>query len=167
MTPDESGGFIATIQEFPGLIAEGDTAEEALRNLEKAAESWLEVAISHGQEIREPIDFEGSSGKIALRIPRGLHKQVAELAELEDCSINQFLTAAIADYVSRTDVLKKISNVLQTSMPPLVHFDVVAMSQWHLRSSHDGVTVIPQKDKLFIKATTPFDTPAVKEVNYG
>lgn len=100
LLPDIGGGFTASIQEFPGLVAEGDTAEEALRNLDEAAESWISVAVANGREIREPIEFDGYSGKIALRIPRSLHQQVAELAELEGVSINQILTLAITNYTA-------------------------------------------------------------------
>ena len=100
LEPDESGGFVASILEFPGLVAEGDSPEEAYANLESAAESWLEVALAHGQHIKEPVDFEGCSGKVALRMPRGLHRQAAELAELEGTSLNQLLVTAITYYVA-------------------------------------------------------------------
>ncbi|MDA8190657.1 MAG: toxin-antitoxin system HicB family antitoxin [Gammaproteobacteria bacterium] len=99
LTPDESGGYVATIQEFPGCIAEGDSVDEAVRNLEAAAASWLEVAAKFEQPIPEPLDLHGYSGKVALRIPRGLHKQAAEMAASEGASLNQFLTSAIAHYV--------------------------------------------------------------------
>jgi antitoxin HicB len=107
LTPEAGGGYSATIQEFPGLIAEGETPDEALANLEAAALSWLEVSLVHGREIREPISFEGCSGKIALRIPRALHCQIAELAETEGCSLNQWLTAAIASYAGGTPLRQK------------------------------------------------------------
>lgn len=151
LTPDESGGYTATIQEFPGCFAEGETAEEALDNLNRVAESWLEVALSHGQEVRDPIGFDGCSGKIALRIPRGLHQQVAELAELEDCSVNQLLTSAIAEYVGKMDVLKKLGTVLRQSMPPLVTFDLISHKSWSVSSSQFGeLTVVPQREMLAI-----------------
>jgi len=151
LTPDESGGFTASILEFPGCFAEGETADEAIANLDRAAQSWLEVALSHGQHVREPISFDGCSGKIALRIPRGLHQQVAELAELEDCSVNQLLTAAISEYVGKMDVIKKISKVLKQSMPPLVTFDLVSQKSWSFVSSNSGdITVIPKRETLVL-----------------
>lgn len=151
LTPDESGGYTASIQEFPGCFAEGETADEALENLNRVAESWIEVALSHGHDIRAPIAFDGCSGKIALRIPRGLHQQVAELAELEDCSVNQLLTSAISEYVGKMDVIKKLAAVLKQSMPPLVTFDLVSHKSWSLSSSHAGeLTVIPKRDMLTI-----------------
>lgn len=137
LVPDEDGGYVASIQEFPGCVADGDNADEALKNLEAAAESWLEVALSHGQTIREPVSFDGYSGKIALRAPRSLHRQVAELAALEGSSINQILVMAIANYVGGKEVLhtalrstfEKINNVqiFQTSvlMPSIGSFEFV------------------------------------------
>lgn len=113
LTPDPSGGYVASIMEFPGCIAEGETAEEALQNLDKAAESWIEVAIAHGREIRDPVDFEGFSGKIALRMPRNLHKQAAELAELERCSLNQLLVTAVSFYVSGKQAASSLEAYLQ------------------------------------------------------
>ena len=69
LIPDEDGGYVASIHEFPGCIAEGDTPEQAIKNLSRAAESWVEVALANGYEIRDPVSFYGYSGKIALRIP--------------------------------------------------------------------------------------------------
>lgn len=108
LTPDESGGFVASVLEFPGCIAEGDTADEALTNLDAAAESWLEVALSHGQYIKDPIDFGGFNGKVALRMPRTLHRQVVELAEYEGCSLNQLLVMAVAHYVGGKQLIRDI-----------------------------------------------------------
>lgn len=108
LTP-QIGGYVATIQEFPGCIADGRTADEALENLESAAESWIEASFAQGREIPEPIDFQGFSGKIALRIPRGLHKQAAELALSEGTSVNQLLTSAIAGYFGAKQALRQLA----------------------------------------------------------
>jgi predicted RNase H-like HicB family nuclease len=110
LTPDPTGGYVATIQEFPGLIAEGQTAQEAVESLESAAESWIEAALDTGQEIPEPAMLDGYSGKIALRIPRGLHKRAAEAAAAEGASLNQWLVAAIANYLGAKDALREMAN---------------------------------------------------------
>jgi predicted RNase H-like HicB family nuclease len=102
LLPDsEQGGYTAYIHEFPGCVAEGDTADEALSNLDKAAASWLEVSLAHGQSIAEPMQPFGYSGRIALRIPGGLHRDAAELAQMQGCSLNQLLAVAISEYVGR------------------------------------------------------------------
>jgi predicted RNase H-like HicB family nuclease len=132
LEPDPVQGYTASILEFPGCIAEGDTAEEALTNLDKAASSWLEVSIANGREIRDPIDFEGCSGKIALRIPRSLHQQVAELAELEGCSINQVLNVAISSYVSKKHLVLEVRNLLDQTIDRLEASNFKHGSMWHL-----------------------------------
>jgi len=40
---EESGGYTVTIPSLPGCISEGDTFEEALRNIQEAASLYLEV----------------------------------------------------------------------------------------------------------------------------
>lgn len=127
LVPDETGGYVASIQEFPGCIAEGDTAEEAIRNLDAAAASWVNVALSNGYEIREPISFHGYSGKIALRIPRGLHKQIAELAELEGSSINQLLVAATAQYLGNKRAFNVMSETILSEVRKVMSDEVVSL----------------------------------------
>jgi antitoxin HicB len=42
--PDEkAGGFTVTIPSLPGCISEGDTFEEALKNIKEAASLYLET----------------------------------------------------------------------------------------------------------------------------
>lgn len=99
LTPDETGGFVGTIQEFPGLVAEGETAEETYRNLEAAAESWLGAAIATGAPIPEPLEERAYSGRIALRLPCSIHRRAAEAAEADCTSLNQLLVTATAFYL--------------------------------------------------------------------
>ncbi len=51
LEPSEEGGFTALVPALPGCISEGDTREEALRNIEEAIRLYL-----------EPVDGEMESG---------------------------------------------------------------------------------------------------------
>jgi predicted RNase H-like HicB family nuclease len=42
LEPSDEGGFTVYIPSLPGCISEGDTIEEALKNIEEAAELYLE-----------------------------------------------------------------------------------------------------------------------------
>jgi len=42
LEPSDEGGFTVYIPSLPGCISEGDTVEDALRNIEEAAELYLE-----------------------------------------------------------------------------------------------------------------------------
>jgi predicted RNase H-like HicB family nuclease len=95
----EDTGFSAFVIELPGCFADGDTAESATSNLESAIESWITSAESTGYPIKPPFDAEGFTGKVALRMPRTLHKQAAYYAELEGCDLNTLLVTAISNYI--------------------------------------------------------------------
>ena len=41
---DEDGSFAAEIVEFPGCVASGDTAAEALEKLDEVAIDWIDAA---------------------------------------------------------------------------------------------------------------------------
>lgn len=116
LTPDPSGGFTATIHEFPGCIAEGNTADEALQNLEKTAISWINSAKFNGYPVNPPIDYEGASGKIALRISRRLHQLAAERADLEGVSLNQFIGNALAHYLGQQDGMRRLAHEVQKNV---------------------------------------------------
>lgn len=98
----EAGGYTATIGEFPGCLAEGETAEEAVANVREAAIDWMEAAQRQGQTIPEPTAVSNTySGKIALRLPRSLHRKAVEIASAEGTSLNQFLVATVAEKIGR------------------------------------------------------------------
>lgn len=107
--PEGNGSFVAEILEFPGCLAQGDTAQEALANLERAAKGWIEAALEQGQEIPPPTTNQGFSGRLALRLPRSLHRQATLLAQRDGTSLNQFLVTAVAARVGAEDIFGKIA----------------------------------------------------------
>jgi predicted RNase H-like HicB family nuclease len=42
LEPSQDGGYTAVVPALPGCISEGDTREEALRNIEEAIQLYLE-----------------------------------------------------------------------------------------------------------------------------
>ena len=51
---DEDGGYIADIPDLKVCSAFGATAEEALREVERAKAAWLETARAEGKPTPEP-----------------------------------------------------------------------------------------------------------------
>jgi predicted RNase H-like HicB family nuclease len=105
---DEDGTYTAEILEFPGCYAEGDTPTEAIDDLEKAAAAWIEAAAKQKQEIPDPIDSYGYSGRINLRLPKSIHKQAARLAKKDRVSLNLYFASAIAARVGAEDLLERL-----------------------------------------------------------
>jgi predicted HicB family RNase H-like nuclease len=107
--PESDGTFRAEIIEFPGCIAVGDTAVEALERLEDVAVSWLAVALLKKQPIPAPTEnAEGFSGKLILRIPKSLHKKAAHMAVRDGVSLNQFILSGLAEQVGGRTVAANI-----------------------------------------------------------
>ena len=64
--------------------------EEAVKNAEDAKKAWIEAALEDGVEIHEPDSLEDYSGQFKLRIPRSLHRSLAEHSQREGISMNQY-----------------------------------------------------------------------------
>jgi len=99
VVPETDGTFRAEIIEFPGCIATGDTAAEALSNLESVADSWLQATAAKGLRIPEPIESSEYSGKLVVRLPKSLHKKAAHAASRDGVSLNQFIVSCISEQV--------------------------------------------------------------------
>jgi len=92
-------GFRAFLIDIPAVESLGATPEEAVRDLEEVKAEWLAYAITKGMTIPEPDPVFSEkatfSGRVTLRLPRTLHRQVAQKAVLEGVSLNSFLNTAI------------------------------------------------------------------------
>jgi len=96
------------------VLRRGKNPNEAYNNLEKVAESWIEAAIDQGQEIPEPFAIRDFSGRIALRIPKSIHKQSVKFAEMDGTSLNQFFLTAVAARVGAEEFYERLYNKLET-----------------------------------------------------
>lgn len=86
----DEGGFVASYPDLPGCITCGETVESAAANALDAKRQWLEAAIDSGIEIYEPDSLKDYSGQFKLRIPRSLHRTLAEHSRREGISMNQY-----------------------------------------------------------------------------
>lgn len=54
VTGEPVEGYLGEVPELPGCLTAGETAEEALRNLDEAMAAWVESALAHGETIPDP-----------------------------------------------------------------------------------------------------------------
>ena len=92
----EEGGFVVSYPDLPGCITFGETVESAVANAQDAKKAWLEAALEEGVEIHEPDSLEDYSGQFKLRIPRSLHRSLAEHSQREGISMNQYCVYLLA-----------------------------------------------------------------------
>lgn len=89
--PDtDEGGFVVSFPELPGCLSSGETMEQAIANAADAKKAWLEAAIDDGIVISEPDSLDEYSGQFKLRMPKSLHRSLAEHSKREGISMNQY-----------------------------------------------------------------------------
>jgi antitoxin HicB len=112
---DEDGVWIARVEELEGCIAHGSTQAEALSVLEEMKTAWIEDALEAGDPIPKPeLEEELPSGKWLQRVPRTLHKKLAELAKKEQVSLNQLVTSILAEAIGSKSETKRIARSAHT-----------------------------------------------------
>ena len=88
--PAEEGGYVVEIPDLPGCLSQEETIEKAYAMIRDAQKLWIETALELGREIPEPAD-DDYSGKFNVRVPKSLHKALAEKAKAENVSLNQLI----------------------------------------------------------------------------
>jgi predicted HicB family RNase H-like nuclease len=100
---DESEGqkepWLARVEELPGCEARDKTADGAAHAISKAMADWLATALENGTPVPEPRRTPSHSGRLLLRIPQGLHGELAHKADREEVSLNGLITGMLAGAV--------------------------------------------------------------------
>jgi len=90
--------WVARVAELPHCLIHGDTPREAIADIEEVKRDWIKSNLERGLKIPEPIPHK-HSGQISLRIPPSLHRCLSDRAVVEGVSLNQYMTAALANAV--------------------------------------------------------------------
>jgi len=106
---DPEGGFVVVFPDLPGCMTQVDSIEELPAMAEDARVGWIETEYERGNDIPIPSHPEEYSGKFNVRLPRSLHRSLAEGAEREGISLNQYVVALL----SRHDAQARLEGQLQ------------------------------------------------------
>jgi predicted RNase H-like HicB family nuclease len=87
---ETEGGYVLSIPELKGCLTCADNLEKGMEMLEDAKKQWLMSALESGYEIPDPNALENYSGQFKLRLPKSLHKELAERSKQEGISMNQY-----------------------------------------------------------------------------
>lgn len=129
----EEGGYLAEVLELPGCISEGETPEEAYRNLEEAMGGWIATSLDHNRPIPEPVGAREYSGHFPLRMSSELHRAAALRAMQEGVSLNQWITRAITANVATEDVLGRFADAVAVKVAGRLVVDIAAGVRMQIR----------------------------------
>lgn len=93
---EDDMAFIGRGIEFPSLAAHGDTQEKALLEIRNVIESVIKDLTAEGEEVPVPLSRRNFSGKLNVRMPKGLHRQLAVESEREGVSLNNWINTKLA-----------------------------------------------------------------------
>lgn len=119
--------------ELKGCVAQGEALDEALAEFKINEQEWLETAKEVGipipkQCIQKINDY---SGKLSLRIPKTIHRELTEVAQKEGVSTNALINSYIAKGIGNWMGEKKVVNltVKIESSKQQIHSDITN-SMW-------------------------------------
>ena len=102
---DDDKGYMAIAPDLPGCSAFATTQPDALAELQDAISAWIEAARAAGNPVpapSAPSHDPHHSGKVLVRMPRGLHAQLADAAGREGVSLNQLIVYLLASATGTT-----------------------------------------------------------------
>lgn len=118
--PDEDGGgFVASLPQFghSGIIADGDTPEEAIQELEKVKALRFKNYLEEGLEIPVPEDelsVNDFSGRFVIRMPSFLHRDLAEEAKKSGVSLNLLINNFLSSGLEIKKTFSYVEEIKQT-----------------------------------------------------
>lgn len=91
--------YEARVRELPDIAEYADSLEEAYKLALDSIATTVEILQEKGRAVPEPEDVSDEfSGRITLRIPKTLHKSLAQRAQEEGVSLNSMLTTVLSAF---------------------------------------------------------------------
>lgn len=142
MLADPDGGYVIVFPDLPGCMTQVDSLDEVGRAAEEIRTLWIETAYEQGRDIPLPSYPEKYSGKFNVRLPRSLHRQLAEAAEREGISLNQYVVMLLSRGLEQDQAGQRVARKWVGS---------------RLRSQHSSAAASPRE--LGKKEPRPLDKP--------
>ncbi len=105
---DPDGGYVIVFPDLPGCMTQVESLHEVGPMAEEIRTLWIETAYEQGHDIPPPSYPEEYSGKFNLRLPRSLHRSLAEAAEREGISLNQYVVGLLSRGDAQARVERKL-----------------------------------------------------------
>ncbi len=101
---EEDGSFVLRSPDLAGDAVPVASLDEVGATMRAAIEERAAEDAAAAAEAEKDADY---SGKFVLRLPRSMHRQLAELAEAEGVSLNQLALAFLAQGMGRVDTTQE------------------------------------------------------------
>lgn len=100
---DGTDEFVVIFNDCKNIIGVGETVEDAVEEARGNLDAYLSFCEEEGIELPQPTTInwmETYSGKVTLRMPKALHRDIAEYAKKDGLSLNSVINDAIRQYLT-------------------------------------------------------------------
>ena len=87
---DDDGTYYAEHPDLKGCMTVGESIEDVTYSITDAKQAWIETALENDIDVPLPKSENDYSGSFRIRMPKSLHKTLAEDAKREGISMNQY-----------------------------------------------------------------------------
>jgi predicted RNase H-like HicB family nuclease len=108
---DPDGGYVLIFPDLPGCMTQVETSEEIGPVAREIRTLWIETAYEQGMEIPLPSYPEEYSGKFNVRLPRSLHRLLADSAKREGISLNQYIVGLLSRHDTQARLERQLAAV--------------------------------------------------------
>jgi predicted RNase H-like HicB family nuclease len=109
---DPDGGYVVEFPDLPGCVTQAETLDEVVPMARDAFEIWMESAWGQEDlEIPPPSYPEEYSGRFNLRLPRSLHRKLAEAAERDGVSLNTYVGEVLARGDAQAQIERRLRDL--------------------------------------------------------
>ncbi|MFZ3130202.1 MAG: toxin-antitoxin system HicB family antitoxin [Desulfosporosinus sp.] len=95
---EEDLEYVGLCAEFPSLSWLADTQEGALQGIKNIVSEVISDMEVNGETVPEPISGKHYSGKLSLRMPPYVHRELAMKAAEAKVSLNHYVITRLANY---------------------------------------------------------------------
>lgn len=93
---DPDGGYVVVFPDLPGCMTQVETLDEVGTAANEIRILWIRTEYEDGEDIPLPSHPEEYSGKVNVRLPRSLHRSLAEAAKRNGMSLNSYVVGLLA-----------------------------------------------------------------------
>jgi antitoxin HicB len=108
---DPDGTYVIRFPDLPGCMTQVESLEEIPAMAEEIRTLWIETEYDLGHDIPLPSCQQEHSGKFNVRLPRSLHRSLAEAAEREGVSLNHYVSDLLARGDAQARVERRIAEL--------------------------------------------------------
>ena len=107
LSAEDGGGYLVEFPDLPGCMSDGETIDEAIHNGADAMRDWIAAMTEAGRPVPPPSRAERYSGKWQMRVPKSLHRRLAERARADGVSLNTLAVTLMAEGIGERSLMKR------------------------------------------------------------